>query len=798
MAETEIMPQFVKAMPIWPAGRELDKNLFVGFRARFDCHADAKHVLLRVTGAVLYRIFLNGAFVGYGPVRAAHGYCRVDEIDLAGRVTAGPNLVALEVAGYNCKSFYVISQPSFLQAEILVDGEVLAATGCREPGFEARLLERAQKTVRYSFQRTFTEVYRLGPECHEWRDEADTPMESVACATYPEKKLLPRRVPYCTFEKCTPRDFVARGRLEPFDNAQKQPCQLDTGAHGNGFAADELETVPHMELQDYAPRAEFAKRRPYTSEDVLALGPLEYADVDFGEDFDGFFGATVACREPTRLLISFDDLMIDGQILFLRSGCVNLVTYELEPGTYQLEFFEPYCIQFVRVQTLAGACEVSNLYVREFVNPDMDAATFESSDSRLNEIFEAGRETLRQCTCDALMADPPRERGAWIVVDSPYTARGTFALLNDPRLERDLFENYLLPDRYEGVPKDMFPAVYPADNVNGFWIVNTAFYTPIQLEEYYLRSGDRAMVDAFEPKIMAFLKYYEPFKNEDGLLEDLDGWIFIEWSRAADFTAGIHYPTNMLYARSLAAVSRLYDRPELAEQSERLHQMIRDQAFDGDFFVDNAVRKDGQRRLTGNRSEVCQYAAFDCGTATPETHPKLWKTLCEDFGPARRVAGQCGSLWGQCVTVWPEIVAANSLPGLTWRLDLLQRFGETQRMFDDAIRSLLHMARASGTLWEHVDPVAGLSHAFQGVICELLYQGALGVRRIDPVGKRIELRFAEHNLAWCKGRIPTPDGFVEVAWQREAKQIVCSISAPKGYQVETEDLTGRVSVTRQN
>ena len=82
MGETEAAPQFVAARPIWPAGRELEKNFFVGFRAQFEYPSGVKDAVLRVTGAGLYRIFLNGAHAGYGPVRAAHGYCRVDEIDL--------------------------------------------------------------------------------------------------------------------------------------------------------------------------------------------------------------------------------------------------------------------------------------------------------------------------------------------------------------------------------------------------------------------------------------------------------------------------------------------------------------------------------------------------------------------------------------------------------------------------------------------------------------------------------------------------------------------------------------------
>ena len=58
----------------------------------------AGRAILRVTGHSVYRATLNGAFLGYGPARAAHGYYRVDEWDLTPRLRPGRNVIALEVA----------------------------------------------------------------------------------------------------------------------------------------------------------------------------------------------------------------------------------------------------------------------------------------------------------------------------------------------------------------------------------------------------------------------------------------------------------------------------------------------------------------------------------------------------------------------------------------------------------------------------------------------------------------------------------------------------------------------------
>ncbi|MDR1681000.1 MAG: hypothetical protein LBS12_04360, partial [Prevotellaceae bacterium] len=148
-----------KAVPVWAAGREKEMNLNLGFRGVFQANSSQK-VRLKIAASTLYRVFINGTFVGSGPARAAHGYFRVDEYDVGKWVKTGENIVAVEVAGYNINSYYTLDQPSFLLAEADVDGKATLATGGK--GFEAfQLPERVQKTERYSFQRPFAEYYRM-------------------------------------------------------------------------------------------------------------------------------------------------------------------------------------------------------------------------------------------------------------------------------------------------------------------------------------------------------------------------------------------------------------------------------------------------------------------------------------------------------------------------------------------------------------------------------------------------------------------------------------------------------------
>ena len=101
----------------------------------------------------------------------------------------------------------------------------------------------------------------------------------------------------------------------------------------------------------------------------------------------------------------------------------------------------------------------------------------------------------------------------------------------------------------------------------------------------------------------------------------------------------MNYPSNMLYSLMLRSAGEMFGDDTLIAKAEKIAETVRQRSFDGEFFVDNEVRRDGVLTLTGERTEVCQYYAFFCGVATPESHPGLWNTLITDFGPGRAENG---------------------------------------------------------------------------------------------------------------------------------------------------------------
>ena len=767
---------FVSAKPVWLEGREKEKNVFAGFRATVDGKA-AENAVVRLTGATICRLFVNGEYLGYGPARGPHGFYRVDEWPLKGHCKPGPNVIAIEVAGYNANSYYFIDQPSFLQAEVVAGTTVLASTAGAGAAFEAQALEsRVQKVQRYSFQRPFSEVFRLTPTTDAWRTGGGFQPQKTAVLS--DRTLLPRLAPYPAFAVRQPLRDAFSGTIKnnPDKKVFADRTIKDIGPKLAGYPEKELTTIPFYEAQRLETATKERTDKPLSAQSKLALADGQFRIVDFGQNNSGFFGATLRCDAPARVYFVFDEILDKEDVSVTRLSCCNVVTYDLTAaGVYRVESFEPYTLRYLKVITAGASCEVSDLHFREYVNSATDGATFRASDETFNRIFEAARSTFKQNAVDVFTDCPSRERAGWLC-DSFFIGRVASDLCGNTQMEQLFMQNFLLPPKFEYLPEGMLPMCYPSDHNDGVFIPNWAMWFVIQLDEYLQRSGDRTTVDALKPRVLALLNYFKQFKNSDGLLEKLPGWVFVEWSHANKLVQDVNYPSNMTYAEVLACVSRMYGMPELQAEADAMRAAIRKQSFDGTFFVDNAKRQpDGTLKSSGERTETCQYYAFFFHTATPQTHAALWETLRADFGPDRHQNKK-----------HPEIYFANAFIGNYLRLELLSRQGLSAQILDETKGYFLKMSELTGTLWENDTPTASCCHGFASHVERLLYRDVLGIRSIDAVNKKVQIAFADVPLQTCSGSMPVGPVAVKVSWRKAGDTFFYHIETPKGFAVTVD------------
>ena len=401
-------------------------------------------IRLKITASCKYRVYLNDELIGYGPAAAAHNYFRIDSWDVSGKVKFDHNVLYIEVADYNSNSFYTLDQESFVQAELLEDGEVIAATG-QSGQFNCRVVtERLRRVQKFSFQRPFIEYYRLDVSYVDRRrkgvisDLTDVDIQD-------DKRYLLRRISSPKFKQVMPT-VLSSGSIEYADTPDelwRDRSLVNIGPEQKGFPINQLEKVVSDDLQRL--RYQQDSHPVESSGEGYSLRCGQYLTLKFDKNRTGFISVKVCCPEPTHIVIMFDEVLIKGDIDFKRMQTVNAVNYELGPGTYKLDSFEPYVMQYAKVILLKGRCRLQDIFLTEYANPIDIPKSLSSRKDVLSRIKVAAYETLRQNTMDNFMDCPSRERAGWLC-DSFFTARVLQHVTGNTSLEKNFIENFILPE----------------------------------------------------------------------------------------------------------------------------------------------------------------------------------------------------------------------------------------------------------------------------------------------------------------------------------------------------------------
>ena len=736
---------------------ELDgaMNVAAAFRLALDIPAGAPPTL-RLAAADTYRLWINGRLTAHGPARAAHGYARVDEIPLTfdGK-ERGRAALFVEVHSAHVPCFDGVDQDAFFAAEVVAaDGRVLAATADFEAWIDETLVRRVQ---RYSYQRGFVESRRLAADPGAFRRGGAAPEGWRRATTAPcaLPRLLPRGVsrPALTFHDAGAPIKRLRHTL---DYSAKAPERREVTLVGSGWfkgylpseweddsaldaarlvgAADLAAQALHAAPNDAAPDAapSLPEKAPSASPDGRTVFGLPASGLpangqpkpgllyDFGRTITGFLSLRVRAAAPSgaTILVVFDEVHAPQGARFpvdpLRASWARVLKWRLAPGDYDLLAFHPSSARFSAVVILDGAAEIDRFGIVDYENPDKARVALPpTGDATLDAIVDAARETFAQNAVDLLTDCPSRERAGWLC-DAYFTGRAEALFTGRNDVERAFLENFALAPQLPVLPDGMVPMCYPAEALHGEYIANWSLWWLLQLAQYRARTGDEATIEASRPKIEPLLAYFESHVGPEGLLEDMPGWVFVEWSACnnKDHVCGVNFPSNFLYASALEAAASLLGRPDLAARGAAVREAAARLAWDGEWFDDNAVREpDGALRRAGHVTETGQYYAFYFGAASPETHPALWKRLCDEFGPSRDVT-----------RTWPDIPPSNAIVGAYLRLELMLRHGRPEQCLEECRGFFEPMARLTGTLWENLSPDASMDHGFASSAAWLIHE----------------------------------------------------------------------------
>lgn len=704
------MFQFKNAVPVFLKDKSKVMNLQAGFQCEFTADSN-KSYELNITGSGLYRVYLNGEVVHYGPARAPHGFLRCDRVLLKPKV--GINIISVEVAGYNCPSFYVMNIPSFLQAEVLQDNDVLCYTGRDFLGVDLSNL-REQKALRYSYQRAFTEIWHFENAEFDWRvtkingeelEEVDIPHKRIERGfELPCMDIYGEVYP---LESGTVENLGAyTGEKKRFMNISKEVVGFEYEECPDKLL-DEMNIVYHSNA--------------FYKKDVTSGC---YSLYKLGRNSTGFIRISLTVKQPSTVYLAFDEKLTDGAVEcgVNTKNYLNIVKYTLTPGNYILETFECYTFQYLSVVVASGAVSVENLELRQYVYPATPIENPFPNRPIIGKVLEAAFETFRQNTIDCFMDCPGRERAGWLC-DSYFTAFASYEFTGSCECERLFLENYAMPESFPPLPRGLLPMCYPGENVGGGAIPQWAMWYVVEVGEYAKRGGD---VKPLEKPVTDVLWFLSCFENSSGLLENLPYWNFVEFSKANRLTNGVNYPTNMLYYKVLETAYALYPHLVVEGKTEKIRNAIIEQSFDGAFFRDHATRDENNNLiLQPEKTAICQHEAFYFDIASSDDEKFV---LLKNF-----VLENCG-YGGNTEDVEP----LGMFMGYNIRIFLLNKMGEFERNLKEIEQLYGMMADTCGTLWEHLDPYGGgssLNHGLSAAVVSAVLEGAENIKVTECIDK---------------------------------------------------------------
>ena len=743
-------------------------------------------VVMRLSARNTYRLYINDELVMHGPARTAHGYARVDEVDVTWYLEPGVNHIAIEVVAYgNMHPLYnrysndCTMEDGMLVAELCCGAKVLCATG-RDPWQVCRVQARVPNAERISHSRECIEIYRMDAQYYLWK--VGKGEFAVAALVEQQPVYLAHEALQPTLEEYFIENLVGFGscridpsiRLSALFYEQNSPAYNALSEHPTADCRRTLETA-------------FGGVCAENGDEGLTLWGDDgmYAFFDGGESRVGFIRLVISCERAGIVDIVHSELLdTDGSIPYYH----NIVTrLHLPAGLNEFISFEPCLARYIKLYFRGtGAVSVHSLSMLDDAYPDEQRTSFACSDENVNRLYAAAKKTLLLNTLDIFMDCPERERGGWLC-DSLWTGRAAALMLSDPRVEREFLENFLLTDA-EQMFHGFFPEVYPAlkpsyKDMTG--ITTWSLWLGCEIAEYIQRTGDIAFRDAYAPRVQAFVNGTRDFIGKSGVLENLP-WLFIDWSQSnyGENNQPVSTAANALYAYMLIRLGRAFDQPEWISMGANVRKILRDavvgsgDAADLKYIPDSfSVDADGGLHAKGVLSEAAMYTTMWSGLFARGEAPILEKMLIQRMGPAPVYAKD------------PMVGTSNLFIGLCIRLDMLCRLEAYDKMYEDMLAIYMSQLREGpGTLWENemIDTSSRChgfaAHAGVHLVRDVL---GLGISCFDQRGEgERSVEIAPHicGLRWARGTQETPDGLIAVEWRYDGEHFVLNASLPVGYK----------------
>jgi len=505
---------------IWIANPDPIPNSYIQARKTFALDKAPTSALIKASADSRYKLFVNGHYVGKGPVRSAEGCCYVDTHDVTHMLTRGNNVIAV-LAHHIGENTYACSagKPGLIcRAEIEIDGKV-HAFGTDESWKVRRADEWTTSGARMSHRLGFQEVYDAGEACEDWNQVkcGDKGWEHAvvvgAPPAMPWGELKPRQIPLLLENVILPQAIVGTyngaevGKETP---AASMPAIMATTELANMRSGDVKQ--PEALL---AEDGQTEVRTPRGDKGVVIL-------LDFGREV---FGNVDICLAGASgcIDIGYGEALLEGRVKPNRDDTRYTDRIYIRRGKLEWQSFEPRAFRYMQIEFRRCTRPVTVDYIRvnQTTYPATQTGVFECSDKLVNQIWEAGVYTAQLCMEDTFIDCPWRERGQWWG-DARIISRTAYYAFDDTTMLAQGLRQFASAQRDNGA----IPGLYPPGDMA--IAPDFALLWAFSILDYYAFSDDADLVRELYPSVRKMLSWFAGFAGDSGILAGVPGRLLID------------------------------------------------------------------------------------------------------------------------------------------------------------------------------------------------------------------------------------------------------------------------------
>jgi hypothetical protein len=489
---------------------ENPRNQFCGFRKTFELDSICLNSELRIIVDTKYKLFVNGKFIGRGPCRFDLRWAAYDTYNIAPYLRKGKNVIAVLTLfhGYGTGAQASNIQMLMVQAELKLENrETLHILS--DTSWKACLAEYYDPgALRLNGRQGPMEIQDMRKYDPDWclPDFAEAGWKSCEeLKVYSWWNLLPRQIPMLKEELYPARTVSASGY-----GTLRRPAVKEMGIYRDGIKWD---------------RKSGSRSFPLTLK-LKSLEEPRVVNVDFSLIIAGFFVMDINSDADLTIDILYAEELVNGLVPVPENSVVPADRFILGEGDNHCEInFGWKAFRYVQLWLWGtGKINIMKAACKRIGYPVPQAPDWKIGDQQVAKIIKLAENSLRLCMQDGFLDSSSREQQQWIG-DGSIQALAAACYYGETKLWRQMLVQMVQSQDHFGAIMPRHPGghnnIKPIPGFMLDWIISNW--------DYYRFTGDSELIKLFWNNLVQLMRWFSPFENAGGLLEDVPHWMFIDW-----------------------------------------------------------------------------------------------------------------------------------------------------------------------------------------------------------------------------------------------------------------------------